>query len=73
MSSDTIRIDVKSSHQAFLFKDELLASGLLWPEDFTWRYKPSDSNWDYDMQRSAWVEFTFTDKQLATYYRMKWL
>jgi hypothetical protein len=73
MSSKTIRIDVKSSHQAFLLKDELLAAGLVWQKDFTWRYNPAKSGWDYDLDVPARVEFTFRDGQLATYYRMKWV
>ena len=73
MELNTVRIDVASSIGAFSLKDQLLSDGLVWWNDFTWRYHPSDSNWDYDMRRSAYVEFTFKDEQLATYYRMKWL
>ena len=70
---NTIRINVPSSPQAFAYKEQLLADGLVWSQDFTWRYNPSDSNWDYDMNTPAWVEFTFTDAKLATYYKLKWI
>lgn len=73
MSSATIRIEVKSSHQAFLLRDELVAAGLVWEKDYRWQYNPSNSGWDYENNVSAWVEFEFADEQLATYYRMKWL
>ena len=73
MSSATIRIDVASSLGAFALKDQLLSDGLEWWQDFTWRYHPSENDyWESAEQTSAWVEFTFKDEQLATYYRMKW-
>ena len=70
---NTFCIDVKSGVQAFAFKDELLAAGLVWPTDFRWNYHPSNTDWDYENNRSAWVEFEFADPQLATYYKLKWL
>ena len=73
MSSATIRIDVPSSPQAFAYKEQLLADGLVWSQDFTWRYNPAKNGWDYENDVSAWVEFTFRDESLATYYRMKWV
>ena len=73
MNSATIRIDVPSSPQAFALKEQLLADGLVWSQDFTWRYNPNENDyWESAEQTSAWVEFTFKDEQLATYYRMKW-
>lgn len=59
--------------QAFAYKEQLLADGLVWSQDFTWRYNPSKSGWDYEHDISAWVEFTFTKESVATYYRMKWI
>ena len=74
MSSATIRIDIPSSPQAFAYKEQLLADGLVWEKDFTWRYHPNQSDyWETFEHQSAYVEFTFKDEQLATYYRMKWL
>ena len=73
MELNTVRIDVPSSPQAFAYKEQLLADGLVWEKDFTWRYTPNESDyWESAEQTSAWVEFTFTDSKLATYYRMKW-
>ena len=72
--STTIRIDVPSSPQAFAYKEQLLADGLVWNQDFTWRYSPNQSDyWETYEKTSAYVEFTFMDGSLATYYRMKWL
>ena len=72
MGINTIRIEVPSSPQAFAYRQELEDAGLKWGQDFRWKYNPSQSNWDYENNVSAWVEFTFTDAKLATYYRMKW-
>ena len=72
MGVNTIRIKVKSSPQAFLLKDQLLADGLVWRDDFTWKYNPANTNYDYENNIPASVEFTFTDAKLATYYRLKW-
>ena len=72
MSSATIGIEVTSAHQAFLLKDELLAAGLQWEVDFTWRYDPRNTDEDYYNNIKPYVEFTFEDEKLATYYRMKW-
>ena len=72
MNSDTICIEIKSSHQAFLYKDELLAAGLQWGVDFVWRYDPRNTDEDYYNGHKPTVEFRFKDESLATYYRMKW-
>ena len=73
MELNTVRIDVPSSPQAFAYKDQLTADGLLYGIDYRWRYNPSQTDWAYNNHQSAWVEFTFMNEQLATYYRMKWL
>lgn len=69
---NSIKIDVLSSPQAFELKYQLDADGLIWNEDYKWRYNPAISDWEHHNHRSAWVEFTFKEPSLATYYRMKW-
>jgi hypothetical protein len=70
---NTVRIDVPSSPQAFALKDQLTADGLLYGIDYRWKYCPNESDyWETYEKTSAWVEFTFTDEKLATYYRIKW-
>jgi hypothetical protein len=42
-------------------------------EDFTWRYTPQVNTWlGDDVITPATVEFEFTDKQMATYFQLKW-
>lgn len=69
---NTIRIEVPSSPQAFVLKDELEAAGLVWNQDYRWKYKPANTNYDYENNIPASVEFIFTDPAVATYYRLKW-
>lgn len=70
---NTIRIEVASAPQAFALREQLVADELQWRDDYTWKYHPAQTDWEYNNHVSAWVEFTFKSEQLATYYRMKWL
>lgn len=62
--------------QAIAFKDELLAAGLSQPSDFTWEFIPAQAmpewtNNEAPTRRHA--TFNFSDSQLATFYKLKWI
>ena len=41
--------------------------------DYTWRYTPQVNNWLGDeIITPGTVEFEFKDKQMATYFQLKW-
>lgn len=72
MGLNTFHINVPSAPQAFALREQLVADGLKWPTDYRWQYHPAQTDWEYNNHVSAWVEFTFADPKLATYYRLKW-
>jgi len=41
--------------------------------DYTWRYTPQVNNWlGNEIITPGTVEFEFKDKQMATYFQLKW-
>lgn len=68
-----LKIIVKTSHEAFLYNDQITDQGLRCDFDYTWRYTPAVNTWlDDETITPATVEFEFKDEQMATYFQLKW-
>ena len=68
-----LKIVVKNSTEAFVYKDQVVDQGLYIDYDYTWKYTPAVNNWLGDkVLTPATVEFEFKDKQMETYFQLKW-
>ena len=62
---------VRNAADALVLKEQV--EELCSKDDFTWRYVPQVNNWLGDeIITPGTVEFEFKDKQMATYFRLKW-
>ena len=62
---------VRNAADALLLKEQV--EELCSKEDFTWRYIPQVNSWLGDeIITPGTVEFEFVDKQMATYFQLKW-
>lgn len=66
MSLNTIKLEKLKAYQALDRKKELIDSGLKMDIDFTWKYVPRH------FVNESYVEFTFTDPSLCTFYNLLW-
>ncbi len=67
-----LRILVKNAQQAVELKDQVLASGLVLHQDFTWEYRPDPYD-GYDDSSHAHPEarFVFRDAAQETFFRIR--
>ena len=66
-----VTVVVRNAAEALVLKEQV--EELCSKEDFTWRYTPQVNNWLGDeIITPGTVEFEFTDKQMATYFQLKW-
>ena len=62
---------VRNAADALVLKEQV--KELCSEEDFTWRYTPQVNNWLGDeIITPGTVEFNFKEKQMATYFQLKW-
>ena len=62
---------VRNAADALVLKEQV--EELCSKDDFTWRYVPQVNNWLGDeIITPGTVEFEFKDKQMATYFQLKW-
>ena len=62
---------VRNAADALVLKEQV--EELCSKDDFTWRYVPQVNNWLGDeIITPGTVEFEFKDKQMATYFRLRW-
>jgi hypothetical protein len=70
----TLKIIVKTAHEAFLYNDQITDQGLKRDLDYTWRFTPAVNTWlGNETITPATVEFDFKDWQWATYFQLKWI
>lgn len=63
---------VKNAQQAVDLKDQVLSSGLILHEDFTWEYIPNQYNgYDDSSHSHPEARFIFCDPVQETFFRMK--
>lgn len=68
-----LKIIVKNSSEAFLYKDQVSEQGLYIEHDYTWRYTPAIKDWfGAEIIMPATVEFDFVDERWTTYFQLKW-
>lgn len=66
-----LNILVRNAADALLLKEQV--EELCSKEDFVWRYTPQVNNWLGDeIITPGAVEFDFKDKQMATYFQLRW-
>ena len=64
-------VTVRNAAEALVLKEQV--EELCSKADFTWRYVPQVNTWLGDeIITPATVEFEFTDKQMATYFQLRW-
>lgn len=69
----TLKMTVKNSSEAFVYKDQVTDQGLYIEHDYTWRYTPAVNSWLGDETiMPATVEFDFADPKWATYFQLRW-
>lgn len=69
----SLKIAVKNSSEAFLYKDQVTDQGLHLEHDYTWRYTPSVNDYfGAEVLTPATVEFEFRDPKWATYFQLRW-
>jgi hypothetical protein len=62
---------VRNAADALVLKEQV--DELCTKEDFTWRFTPQVNNWLGDeIITPGTVEFEFKDKQMETYFQLKW-
>ena len=62
---------VRNAADALVLKEQV--EELCSKDDFTWRYVPQVNNWLGDeIITPGTVEFEFKDKQMATYFQLRW-
>ena len=67
-----IRVLVKNAQQAMDLKEQIVSSGLILHEDFSWEYRPDPYDGDDDsLHAHPEVRFTFYDPAQETFFRMK--
>jgi hypothetical protein len=68
-----LKIIVKNSTEAFVYKDQVVDQGLYIDHDYNWKYTPAVNNWLGDeVITPATVEFEFQDTKWETYFQLKW-
>ena len=69
----TLKITVKNSSEAFVYKDQVTDQGLYLEHDYTWRYTPAVNDYfGAKVLTPATVEFEFQDPKWATYFQLRW-
>lgn len=59
--------------KALELKNDLVASGLIMDQDFTWHYHQSVyDTFGHEAPEPSHVIFEFATDQLATFFRLKW-
>lgn len=67
-----IVILVQNAQQALELKDQVLASGLVLNQDFTWEYRPDPyDGYDDTLHAHPEARFVFRDPAQETFFRMK--
>ena len=62
---------VRNAADALVLKEQV--EELCSKDDFKWRYVPQVNSWLGDeIITPGTVEFEFKDKQMATYFQLKW-
>ena len=68
-----LKIIVKNSTEAFVYKDQVVDQGLYIEHDYTWRYTPAVNDYfGAEVLTPATVEFEFIDAKWETYFQLKW-
>ena len=68
-----LKIIVKNSSEAFVYKDQVTDQGLYIDYDYNWKYTPAVNSWLGDeVLTPATVEFEFRDPKWATYFQLRW-
>ena len=66
-----LKLLVRNAAEALVLKEQV--EKLCTKEDFTWRYVPQVNNWLGDeIIIPGTVEFEFKDRQMATYFQLRW-
>ena len=68
-----LSVPVRNAQEAMTLLDMIREHGLELERDFTWAFMPSQyDGWDDASHTQPFVEFTFKDAKMATYFQLKW-